>query len=60
MNLNKIGAGVVCGFALRVLAIFGAAEISGSWWIAVPAIIVLDWIEGSGRNEVDQWRAPKI
>lgn len=55
-NLSTIGAGAVCGFTIRVLAIIGAAGGSGSWWIAVPAIIVLDWIEGRGRNEVDRWQ----
>lgn len=59
-NLSTMLAGAVCGFTIRVLAIIGAVAMAGSWWIAIPAIIVLDWIEGSARNEVDKWRAPKI
>lgn len=55
-NFSMISAGAVCGFAIRILAIIGAAGVSGSWWIAVPAIIVLDLIEGRGRNEVDRWQ----
>lgn len=58
MKLNIVMAGSVSGFAIRVLAIVGAVFTSGSWWIAVPAIIVLDWIEGAGRREAERWQRP--
>ena len=57
MKLNTIGAGAIAGLSIRVLAMLGAVAASGSWWIAIPAVIVLDWIEGAGRREVDKWRA---
>lgn len=60
MNLNLIGAGVVCGFSLRLLAFLAATASTGSWWAALIAVGVLDWIEGAGKREVDRWRAPKI
>lgn len=60
MNLNIVSAGVLCGIAIRVLALIAATASTGSWWIALIAVVVLDWIEGAGRREVDRWRTPKI
>lgn len=56
MKLNTVMAGSVSAFVIRVLAMLGAVAVSGSWWIAVPAIVVLDIIEGAGRREVEAWR----
>lgn len=58
MKLNIVMAGGICSGAIRVLAIIGAAAMSGAWWIAVPAIVVLDIIEGAGRREVERWQKP--
>ncbi len=56
MNLNLIGAGIVSGLAIRVLALIAATASTGSWWIALIAVGVLDWVEGAGRREVEQWK----
>lgn len=58
MKINTVLAGSVSGFITRVLAMIGAVAMSGSWWVAVPAIIVLDIIEGAGRREVERWKKP--
>ena len=56
MKLNLIGAGVVCGLAIRILALLAATASTGSWWIALIAVGVLDWIEGAGKREVEAWQ----
>lgn len=56
MKINTIFAGTVSALIIRILAMFGAVAMSGSWWVAVPAVIVLDIIEGARRREVERWR----
>jgi hypothetical protein len=58
VKLNLVIASAVCQLAIRVLAMIAAAALSGSWWVAVPAVIALDLIEGAGRREVERWQRP--